>query len=299
MDEPGRQARYRPAGIPPPQRAARRRHHGVRPVCSPIRPAWRNAWMALRPHWKKAQAEIAESTTRAGSAARRGIGVGCMWYGIGNTSMSNPGHACKSGWRLDGTLDALQRRARHRAGQQHHHDADRRRRAGPARRAVYPGHRRHRPHPRRAGKTSASRQTFVSGKAAERAGHDLRQQILRLRQRRQRRRAHPRRQCPQGARDGAEVRTLDSRCTRLLPLLGEGMFDPPTTPPIDKDGQGVLLRDLCLCRPDGGGRGRHRARHGAGAGGSWPPTMSARRLTPRSWRVRFEGGIAQQAWASR
>jgi CO/xanthine dehydrogenase Mo-binding subunit len=86
-----------------------------------------------------------------------------------------------------------------------------------------------------AGKTSASRQTFVSGKAAERAGQDLRQQILRL--------------ANAGAdgvlalegatltvRDGAEVRRLD--LAKVGPLLGEGTFDPPTTP-LDKDGQGI------------------------------------------------------------
>jgi CO/xanthine dehydrogenase Mo-binding subunit len=86
-----------------------------------------------------------------------------------------------------------------------------------------------------AGKTSASRQTFVSGKAAERAGLDLRQQILRL--------------ANAGAdakltlkaatltvRDGADVRTLDLGKTG--PLMGEGTFDPPTTP-LDADGQGV------------------------------------------------------------
>jgi CO/xanthine dehydrogenase Mo-binding subunit len=86
-----------------------------------------------------------------------------------------------------------------------------------------------------AGKTSASRQTFVSGKAAERAGQDLRQQVLRL--------------ANAGAdaaltlsgttltvRDGTEVRRLDLGV--VGPLLGEGTFDPPTTP-LDKDGQGV------------------------------------------------------------
>ncbi|MEI6204671.1 MAG: molybdopterin cofactor-binding domain-containing protein [Enhydrobacter sp.] len=95
---------------------------------------------------------------------------------------------------------------------------------------------RHRPHlTADAGKTSASRQTFVSGRAVEGAGRDLRQQMLRL--------------ANAGAdavltlagatltvRDGAEVRTLD--LGKVGPLLGEGTFDPPTKP-LDKDGQGI------------------------------------------------------------
>ncbi len=86
-----------------------------------------------------------------------------------------------------------------------------------------------------AGKTSASRQTFVSGKAAEKAGQDLRQQILRLAN------AGPdARLSLEGAklvvRDGAEARTID--LATAGPLMGEGVFDPPTTP-LDADGQGV------------------------------------------------------------
>jgi CO/xanthine dehydrogenase Mo-binding subunit len=86
-----------------------------------------------------------------------------------------------------------------------------------------------------AGKTSASRQTFVSGKAAEKAGQDLRQQILRLAN------AGPDAILSlEGAtlsvRDGGEVRTIDLAASG--PLMGEGTFDPPTTP-LDAEGQGV------------------------------------------------------------
>jgi len=86
-----------------------------------------------------------------------------------------------------------------------------------------------------AGKTSASRQTFVSGKAAEKAGQDLRQQILRLAN------AGPDAVLSLdgptlSVRDGAEVRTID--LATAGPLMGEGTFDPPTTP-LDADGQGV------------------------------------------------------------
>ena len=192
---------------------------------------------ALRPHWKKAQAEVAAFNADAGikrrGPIRRGVGIGCMWYGIGNTSMSNPSRM-RVGLAADGTLtlyngaldvgqgsntimtqivaDALGLPAAQFTLVTGDTDltAD-------------------------AGKTSASRQTFVSGKAAEGAGHDLRQQILRL--------------ANAGAdavltlegttltvRDGAEVHVFDT--VKVGPLLGEGTFDPPTTP-LDKDGQGV------------------------------------------------------------
>jgi len=187
---------------------------------------------ALRPHWKKAQADVTAFNATDG-VKRRGVGIGCMWYGIGNTSMSNPSRM-RVGIAADGTLtlysgaldigqgsntimtqiaaDALGLPAAQFTLVTGDTDltAD-------------------------AGKTSASRQTFVSGKAAERAGQNLRQQLLRL--------------ANAGAdavltlsgrsltvRDGAEVHTLDTG--KVGPLLGEGTFDPPTTP-LDKDGQGV------------------------------------------------------------
>ena len=187
---------------------------------------------ALRPHWRKAQAEVA-AFNASKDVKRRGVGIGCMWYGIGNTSMSNPSKM-RVGIGVDGTLtlysgafdigqgsntimtqiaaDALGLSVSHFALVTGDTDltAD-------------------------AGKTSASRQTFVSGKAVERAGKDLRQQILRL--------------ANAGAdagltlagttltvRDGAEVRRLD--LAKVGPLLGEGTFDPPTKP-LDKDGQGI------------------------------------------------------------
>jgi aldehyde oxidoreductase len=86
-----------------------------------------------------------------------------------------------------------------------------------------------------AGKTSASRQTFVSGRAAEAAALDLRQQILRLAN------AGPDAKLAlEGAtltvRDNGEVHTLD--LAKIGPLIGEGTFDPSTTP-LDADGQGI------------------------------------------------------------
>ena len=44
----------------------------------------------LRPHWTRLRAEAAAQNAANGSVRRRGVGIGCMWYGCGNTSMSNP-----------------------------------------------------------------------------------------------------------------------------------------------------------------------------------------------------------------
>ena len=88
-----------------------------------------------------------------------------------------------------------------------------------------------------AGKTSASRQTFVSGKAAERAGRDLRRQILRLAN------AGPEAAPVARGRAGSRCATA-ARCGVIdlgdgrRRLMGEGTFDPPTTP-LDADGQGM------------------------------------------------------------
>ena len=75
----------------------------------------------------------------------------------------------------------------------------------------------------------------MSGRAAEKAATDLRQQILRLANA-----GAAAKLSLEGAvltvRDGGEVRTLDM--AKVGPLMGEGVFDPPTTP-LDKNGQGV------------------------------------------------------------
>jgi CO/xanthine dehydrogenase Mo-binding subunit len=186
---------------------------------------------ALRPHWRRAEDEVGAFNARGG-VTRRGVGIGCMWYGIGNTSMSNPS-TMRVGLAADGTLtlysgaldigqgsntimtqivaDALGLPV----GQFSLVTGDTDLTAD-------------------AGKTSASRQTFVSGRAAEAAGRDLRQKILRLAN------AGPDAALSlEGAeltvRAVAEVRTLD--LAKVGPIMGEGSFDPPTTP-LDADGQG-------------------------------------------------------------
>src|SRR6185369_7997158 len=99
-----------------------------------------------------------------------------------------------------------------------------------------------------AGKSSASRQTFVSGNAARLAGEDLRRQILQL--------AEVGAEARIELGDGGTLSVVDAAGRRVpielaeLPrvpvsdaatecvLVGRGRFDPDTTP-LDADGQGV------------------------------------------------------------
>ena len=193
---------------------------------------------ALRPHWRGYLDECATANARGGPL-RLGAGIGCMWYGCGNTSMSNPS-VMRLGLKPDGSLvlyngavdigqgsytimaqiaaDALGAplaRIAQLCG-----DTDR---------------------TADAGKTSASRQTFVSGKASELAGRDLRARLLRL----------------ANAGDDAELEFADGRVLvrhdgreHVIELAGmavdaegdvlagTGTFDPPTEP-LDADGQGT------------------------------------------------------------
>lgn len=136
---------------------------------------------ALRPAWaeerEKAEAFNADAMAD-GRPERRGVGLAAGWYGCGNTSMPNPS-TIKSGVRADGTVVLHQGAVDigqgsntvvtqifaqalgvpveviHRIGA----DTD-----------LTPD----------AGKTSASRQTFVSGNAARLSGAALRRQILQM-----------------------------------------------------------------------------------------------------------------------
>ncbi len=193
---------------------------------------------ALKPHWDQALAACA-AYNRSASAKRRGVGLGCMWYGIGNTSLSNPS-TMRIGLSAEGALtlyngavdigqgsntiltqiaaDALGLPMGQFSIVMGDTDltAD-------------------------AGKTSASRQTFVSGKAVEFAGHDLRAKLLALLEAR----------TDASLRlEGGVIKAQDANGEHQydlawLPprhgsdvLLGEGTFDPPTGPQ-DADGQGV------------------------------------------------------------
>jgi CO/xanthine dehydrogenase Mo-binding subunit len=132
---------------------------------------------ALAPHWELAHQEI-KAFNSSRESLRRGVGVGCMWYGIGNTSMSNPS-TMRIGLSAGGTLTLYNGAVDIGQGSntimaQIAADAlglpvaQIKLVAGDTDLTAD------------AGKTSASRQTFVSGRAAEAAGRDLREQILRL-----------------------------------------------------------------------------------------------------------------------
>ncbi len=190
---------------------------------------------ALRPRWKQLRAAAEAFNRESKGALRRGVGIGCMWYGIGNTSLSNPS-TMKVGISRDGALtlysgavdigqgsntimlqicaDALGAPVsafRLVAG-----DTDL---------------------TADAGKTSASRQTFVSGNAARLAGEDLRRQILRLANIGERAKIDV-----VGGRivlhEGKSTHIIDCASLPADGLMGTGRYDPPTTP-LDGDGQGV------------------------------------------------------------
>ena len=185
---------------------------------------------ALRPHWQRALSDA--------KAPGRGVGIASCWYGCGNTALPNP-----STIRIGITPQA--RIVLHQGatdiGQgsntviaQIAADAI----GVPVAALALIG-----PDTAQtpdAGKTSASRQTFVTGRAAEAAGRSLRARILRL----------------ANANDCATI-TLSDGCIRVsdgtlrrtvtlsdLPadpqgyvLVAEESYDPPTRA-MDENGQG-------------------------------------------------------------
>ncbi len=184
---------------------------------------------ALRPHWARALAKVGPG---------RGVGLASCWYGCGNTGLPNP-----STIRIG--LSAAGRVVLHQGatdiGQGSNTVIAQIAAAalglplaafdlvGPDT-ALTPD----------AGKTSASRQTFVTGRAAQAAGRALRAEVLR------------RLNLGDGARlrlEGPEVVGTEAGVeTRLaLPALpvdargyalsAEESYDPPTKP-LDADGQG-------------------------------------------------------------
>ncbi len=132
---------------------------------------------ALRPFWQRERA--AAKAVNAGGATpgvRRGVGLACGWYGCGNTSLPNPS-TIKAGILADGSLVLHQGAVDIGQGSntviaQIFSEAlgvpiSRMRILG-ADTDITPD----------AGKTSASRQTFVSGNAARLTGEALRRDIL-------------------------------------------------------------------------------------------------------------------------
>jgi CO/xanthine dehydrogenase Mo-binding subunit len=194
---------------------------------------------ALRPRWKVALAEATGFNAEATGPLRRGVGVAGMWYGCGNTSLPNPS-TMRVGLKADGRIALHQGAVDIGQGSntivtQICADAL----GAPIDRfdlvsgdtAITPD----------CGKTSASRQTFVTGKAAQMAGTELRRAIVKL----------------AGCCDCAVIRFEEGRLVvregnqdhvlRLseLPLdehgyvlTREATFDPPTQP-LDADGQGI------------------------------------------------------------
>lgn len=188
---------------------------------------------ALKPHWDKALDE-AEAFNATSQTKKRGVGIAAGWYGCGNTSISNPS-TIRAGITPEGTLCLHQGAVDIGQGANTvitqifaealgvpvgqitilGPDTD-----------ITPD----------AGKTSASRQTYISGNAARLCGAALRAKILR-----------------QGNVSSAATITLeDGGITlsdagtkvrvELEPSEGYGIeavesYDPPTTP-LDENGQG-------------------------------------------------------------
>ncbi|MFU1476657.1 molybdopterin-dependent oxidoreductase [Roseovarius sp. C7] len=194
---------------------------------------------ALRPAWTELRAEAEAFNAAQTGPMRRGVGIAAGWYGCGNTSLPNPS-TIRAGLRPDGQV-VLHQGAMD-IGQGANTviaqvfasalglSADRLELVG-ADTDLTPD----------AGKTSASRQTFVSGNAAKLCGEALRGAILR---------AMNAGDTAELSFEGGDVLARDSgRTLRLglaaLPvddlgyvLRAEETYDPPTKP-LDENGQGV------------------------------------------------------------
>ncbi|TRC76302.1 2Fe-2S iron-sulfur cluster binding domain-containing protein [Mesorhizobium sp. WSM4307] len=192
---------------------------------------------ALRPHWARAEAD-AEAFNNANGDKKRGVGVASCWYGCGNTSLPNPS-TIRVGIAADGTVILHQGAVDIGQGSntviaQICADALglplERFRLKSADTAISPD----------AGKTSASRQTFVTGKAAEKAGRALREKILRF--------ANVSGKASLQL-DGAAIVIREGEAARRIDLASldmdadgfvfraEETYDPPTLP-LDAKGQG-------------------------------------------------------------
>ena len=192
---------------------------------------------ALQPRWDEALAAAAGFNQKHG-VVRRGVGVASCWYGCGNTSMANPS-TIRLGVTTEGRLRLHQGAVDIGQGSNTvitQLCADGLGVAvadfelvGPDT-ALTPD----------CGKTSASRQTFITGKAALLAGRALRRQILRL--------TNLGRDAVISLEEG-RIRVTDGRESRDLDPAGmtpdphgyvlraEETYDPPTQP-LDANGQG-------------------------------------------------------------
>ncbi|WP_353643663.1 molybdopterin-dependent oxidoreductase [Mesorhizobium sp. WSM2239] len=192
---------------------------------------------ALKPHWTRALTD-AEKFNAESRAKKRGVGIASCWYGCGNTSLPNPS-TIKLGISPDGAVVLHQGAVDIGQGSntviaQIAADALglplEKFRLKSADTAITPD----------AGKTSASRQTFVSGKAAEKAARALREKILRFANVSEK--ATLQFEGPTLViREGAAIRRLDLAGMKANPdgfVFGaEETYDPPVTP-LDARGQG-------------------------------------------------------------
>ncbi|HZQ69321.1 MAG TPA: molybdopterin cofactor-binding domain-containing protein [Terriglobales bacterium] len=196
--------------------------------------------LALRPAWQQARNQCAAYNAGSqGGPLRKGVGIAAMWYGCGNTSLPNPS-TIRVGLKSDGRIALHQGAIDIGQGSntiitQICADAL----GAPVDcfdlvsgdTGISPD----------CGKTSASRQTLVTGKAAQMAGTELRRAILQLAnccecaviefQR-----------CKLIISENGQQRTVS---LDTLPqdkygyvLTREATFDPPTSP-LDQNGQGV------------------------------------------------------------
>ncbi len=212
---------------------------GLRDCLDALRPAWKAARVA-------ADAFNADALAQEG-ALRRGAGIACMWYGIGNTVIANPSTMrgalrCGAGRGAhlflyngaqeigQGTATIMPQMFADAVGlplacvEQVMGDTDR---------------------TADAGKSSASRQTFVSGNAAKAAGTSLRRMLIERLGFADADDAEVRFHLDgfrlvaevNGTRRGADLREWAADANGDL-AVASGSFNPPTVP-LDADGQGV------------------------------------------------------------
>lgn len=199
----------------------------------------RACFEALRPRWKTAREEASAFNASTKDSIRRGVGIAGMWYGCGNTSLPNPS-TVRIGLRRDGRIALHQGAVDIGQGSntivtQICADAMQ---VPIAQFDLVSGDTAITPD---CGKTSASRQTFVTGKAAAMAGEKLRAGILNL--------LHAQEPANLTLGQGC-VKVKDARGERAIDLSGrtldsrgyvltaEATFDPPTKP-LDENGQGI------------------------------------------------------------
>jgi len=175
----------------------------------------RACFEALRDHWNSVRLETAAFNS-GNRTLRRGVGVAGMWYGCGNTSLANPS-TMRIGLQRNGRIAihmgavdigqgsftvVTQICAEALGVPVDRFDLL------PADTDISPD----------CGKTSASRQTFVSGNAAFLAGKQLREKIDAL-----------------GSSPDLQALPLDERG---YVVSAEATYDPPTKP-LDANGQGI------------------------------------------------------------